>query len=615
MEKNHGEGHGYVLSRLKELRAVHKREIKSVGDVATNLRDEAQIFMDILPGYKIKELTEAEKQQMKSKEVRNLQSVEQTILMYYRKFVGNVVGLAHKKSDDAQYMAVNCLVELLPAAQDFNYGSSVIDTVVDRANSRNPRLAQMCITGVRDLLSAPTPNDAVLSCLQCICDQVKDRGHLVNHRLLASLMCIRIKIIDVHARDIIKEKKIKQQQKKDDKEIAKAMSKGEASIGRVEQAKMQTQMLNKVLTCYLRILEICKTAPRYRQSLLLGPTMEGLAKFAHMIDFSLFELLLQAISDILDGESATLAAMLNGIITVATLAISTQKDAVTSDGVSIDIGGYYERLFAILPAVLDASSHHDERSRIDEEQMFDGDGKPTDDATSAVSMVAPRGRKSDPPRNTLKERTDRGYLALKALDLLLLQPKKVSMTRVAAFYRRLEHLALHTTANISVAILAFTHKLLQKYPNLAVLHDGGEEAAGAAYDYEVDVPDHVSAMSSVSWEVPLLRRSYHPLLRDYASHLLRNHKGLATNRHKASAIPSTLLGVDHTKAVKLYDTSNGGFNPLPADINKRMDKAALKRARQAAAMLQNSEAAEDPEEPLRKKRKAAKAVPAALECA
>eukprot|EP01061_Rhynchopus_euleeides_P029899 TRINITY_DN4952_c0_g1_i4.p1 TRINITY_DN4952_c0_g1~~TRINITY_DN4952_c0_g1_i4.p1 ORF type:complete len:192 (+),score=34.81 TRINITY_DN4952_c0_g1_i4:78-653(+) len=191
MERNYGEDHGYTLTRIKELRAIHKREVTSLSDAAQNLRDECQVFIDILPGYKIKEMTEAEKSQMKSKDVRSLQDVEQKILFYYRKFLGNLVGLAHKKSEEAQFMAVSCLCELLPVAQDFNYGSQIIDTVVDRANSRHPRLSHICVQAIRELLSAPHATDAVLSCLQCISDSVKDRQSAVNHRLLASLVCVR----------------------------------------------------------------------------------------------------------------------------------------------------------------------------------------------------------------------------------------------------------------------------------------------------------------------------------------------------------------------------------------------------------------------------------------
>ena len=286
MEKNHGDDHSYTRRRLKELRVIHKREVASSSDAAKNLRDEARVFQDVLPGYKIKELTDEEKGQMRSKDVRNLQDVEQTILFYYRKFLGNLVGLAHKRNEEAQYVALNCLCDMLPYAQDFNYGSSVIDTIVNHASSKSPRLSSMCVQAIRDLLSAPTPTDAVLSCLQCISDQVKERGPLVSHRLLSSLMCVRIKIMDVFARDLSKEKQQKKQQKNEDKELAKMMDKGSAKLSRVEIAKLQTTMLNKIITTYLRTLEVCRTAPRYRQSLLLQPTMEGLAKYAHMIDFS-----------------------------------------------------------------------------------------------------------------------------------------------------------------------------------------------------------------------------------------------------------------------------------------------------------------------------------------
>eukprot|EP01059_Diplonema_ambulator_P013592 TRINITY_DN24122_c0_g1_i1.p1 TRINITY_DN24122_c0_g1~~TRINITY_DN24122_c0_g1_i1.p1 ORF type:complete len:605 (+),score=240.06 TRINITY_DN24122_c0_g1_i1:34-1848(+) len=595
MERDHGDGHTYTLARIKEIRSIHKREVTSVAEAAKNLRDEANIYADILPGYKIKELTEDEKSVMRSKEVRSLQSVEQTILFYYRKFLGNLVALAHKKSDDTQFMAVSCLCEILPMAQDFNYGSAVIDVIVDRANSRVPKLANMCITAIRELLSCPTPSEAILSCLQCISTSVKDRGYLVSHRLVASLMCVRIKIMDVNSRDIIKEKKIKKQQKKDDKALAKQVEKGEAHMSRLEQSKLQTDMLNKVITTYLRTLEICKKAPRYRQSLLLGPVMEGLAKFAHLIDFSLFELLLEAISDVLASPTTTTAAVLNGVITVATLAQQAQE---SGDSLAVDIAQYYETLYVTMLDALDVSSMHDARSKIDVDAQ-DAEGG-ADDATTAVSMIAPRGKRTDPPRNTLKERTDRAGLVLKACNLMLLAPKKVPFKRVAAFYRRIGLCALHTPPNIALGLLSFNHKLLQKYPQLAVLHDGAEEAAGGAYDWEIETPDHVNAMASVGWEAPLLRKSFHPFLGQYAGTLLRQYKGLANNTQKMASLTQTVMGFSYEKGVKQYDASGGGFTPLPLEINKKMDRAVLKRRQEAALAM--TEAEQEAQKPKKKKK-------------
>ena len=130
----------------------------------------------------------------------------------------------------------------------------------------------------------------------------------------------------------------------------------------------------------------------------------------------------------LESDYITTAAAINGIITVSELANSTQRDSSSSENITVDIAPYYEHLYAAIPHALDTSAHHDDTSRVDKEQNFDEKGKLTDDATSAVSMVAPRGRKSDPPRNTLRERTERARLVLKACDLMLLAPKKVCTT-------------------------------------------------------------------------------------------------------------------------------------------------------------------------------------------
>eukprot|EP00662_Eupelagonemidae_sp_cell21_P024632 gene24632-5592_t len=184
----------------------------------------------------------------------------------------------------------------------------------------------------------------------------------------------------------------------------------------------KTQMLNKVITTYLR-----RPLPR-RQSLLLGPTMEGLAKFAHLIDHGLFDLLLKAIRDALDSPATTLAATLHGIVT------QQQQDASASAGIAVDISSL--PLHRVLPAAMDCSSHHDERSKVDEEEVDAADGGASAAADAATVHYGPRvtmfaGRGAAAPRNTLRERTERAALALRACDLLLLRGGSITALRDA----------------------------------------------------------------------------------------------------------------------------------------------------------------------------------------
>ena len=163
------------------------------------------------------------------------------------------------------------------------------------------------------------------------------------------------------------------------------------------------------------------------------------------------------------------------------------------------------------------------------------------------------------------------------------------MQRVAAFFRRLELCAAHCPPHISLSIFAFCRRLLQKYSGLSVLHDGGEEAAGGAYDPSCDQPDHVNAMTCVSWDLTLARRSFHPTVREYASTMLRQHRGVSTNAQRAATLSSTLMGITFETAMKVYDTSNGGFSPLPQDVNKKMDRSTLKRRQDAVIAMEREQ--------------------------
>eukprot|EP01065_Artemidia_motanka_P051966 TRINITY_DN9265_c0_g1_i1.p1 TRINITY_DN9265_c0_g1~~TRINITY_DN9265_c0_g1_i1.p1 ORF type:complete len:674 (+),score=198.12 TRINITY_DN9265_c0_g1_i1:102-2024(+) len=575
MEKAQKDQHAYERAKIKEIRAIHKREIASAADAATSLKDETAVWKDLLPGYKIRELSEGDKQQMKSAEVRGLESVEQTMLQYYRKFLGNLVGLAHKRSEDIQHIVVSCLCDLLPQAQEFNFGSSVIDIVVDRASSRNLSIAGMCVTAVRHLLSQPTASEAVLTCLQCIADQVKERGELVSPRLVASLLYVRVKMVNVDSREVQREKQERERRRKQDKKLAGKMEAADAENSRVKEAQLQTNILQKVITTYLRILNTCRTASRFRQSMLLGPTMEGLAKFAHLIDYSLFDLLLQAIRQALDSPATTLAAVLHGIITVSTLAEQHQQNATSSAGVSVDISSYYEDLYRALPEALDCSSHHDDRSRVDVDRNDVEEGARADSASTAASTRI--GKPGELVRNTLRERTDRSALAIRACEMLLLRPRRLPLPRVAAFTRRLGLLSAHCPPHVCVSVLALVRAVGVKYPRVAEALRGDDAAASSgSFRWDTDMPDHANALESTGWEMCLLPKSFHPLERDYAAAVLKDLKK-SSQQHQPK---QTLLGVDFNKAVREYDVSSGGFSPLPPSANSSMQRRRKARAKQ-----------------------------------
>eukprot|EP00756_Hemistasia_phaeocysticola_P033280 Hpha_TRINITY_DN16457_c6_g4::TRINITY_DN16457_c6_g4_i1::g.162733::m.162733/K14834/NOC3; nucleolar complex protein 3 len=565
MERPRGDEHAYEKGKLKEIRSIHKREIGSAEDVARSLRDETQVWKDLLPGYKIKEMDEEDKSQMMSKEVRALQSVEQAMLENYRKFVGNLVGLAHKKNEDVQHLAVSCLCEILPQAQDFNYGQSVIDVIVDKANSRRPSIAAPCIQAVRTLLSAVMPSEAVLACLQSISDQVKERGELVSPRLIQSLLYVRLKLVNVDA--LRREAKERKQKKKQDSKLLKGEEALDASGGKLTQGRLQTNMLQKVVTTYLRVLDVCRAASRYRQSLLLGPTMEGLAKFSHLIDYTLFDLLLKAIRQALDTPGTTVAARLHGIITVASLA-EQQQQATAGGAVPVDISSYYEDLYRVLPPALDCSSHHDEGSRVHEDKTGD-DAEAENDAISTAASTR-IGKAGQLVRNTLRERTERAALVIRACDLLLLHPKRVALPRVAAFSRRLGLYAVHTPPHIAVGILAFIRALGGKYPRLNEALGGAEEAGGGGeFKFDGTQPDHACALTCAGWEMPIIPRIYHPLCSDYSTAVLRD---LRKSNPTASHHTAPLMGVNHSNAIRAFDISVGGFNPLPPQQNKHVRK-------------------------------------------
>ena len=78
---------GYIKGRLKELRALHKGHLHGMDDVLSNMEKEVDIFIDLIPGYKIQKKQEDEDKAVHAKTTRVVIDIEDEILSKYEKFL------------------------------------------------------------------------------------------------------------------------------------------------------------------------------------------------------------------------------------------------------------------------------------------------------------------------------------------------------------------------------------------------------------------------------------------------------------------------------------------------------------------------------------------------
>ena len=123
------------------------RAVRSLG----TLRSLCTVFKDLIPGYRIRSLTEKEKESKLSTEVAALQSFEQALLKNYQMYLQRLHKIiklhdASRKEDlesvkakarrKLMVVAVKCMCVLLLDVTHFNYRSNIIEVVVPRMNDK-----------------------------------------------------------------------------------------------------------------------------------------------------------------------------------------------------------------------------------------------------------------------------------------------------------------------------------------------------------------------------------------------------------------------------------------------------------------------------------------------
>lgn len=96
---------------------------------------------------------------------------------------------------------------------------------------------------------------------------------------------------------------------------------------------------------------------------------------------------------------------------------------------------------------------------------------------------------------------------------------QVSLERVAAFFKRLLSISLHTEHHHSVSALALMRDLLHKYPRLVPMLENDVIATGIHLPL-LGTPEHTNALAATVWEMGYHRRHYHPWDRMHALHVL-----------------------------------------------------------------------------------------------
>ncbi|XP_028929599.1 LOW QUALITY PROTEIN: nucleolar complex protein 3 homolog [Ornithorhynchus anatinus] len=530
------------IKKLKELRALLTEQDPSIAVIVRKLvmLSLMEIFKDITPSYKIRALTEAERSAKVRKETQRLREFEEGLVSQYKFDLENLEQIIKdwkqrklKKSNVISFkaykglaeVAIQSLCELLVTLAHFNFHNNIIVLIVPLMNDTSKSISEMCCEAVKKLFKQDKVGHASLGVVKVISGFVKSRNYDVRPEMLRVFLCLRIKEVEVksdteaittkqkfmHYKE--KRKNLSRMQrkwKKAEEKLERELLEAEASESAEKKLKVHTETLNMVFLTFFRILK------KAQKSALLPAVLEGLAKFAHLINVEFFDDLLMVLHTLIESGDLSYRESLHCVLTAFHI-LSGQGDVLNIDPLK-----FYTHLYKTL-FKLHAGASNDDVG-----------------------------------------------LALQCLDVMLTRRRKqVSQQRALAFLKRLSTLALHVLPNSGLGILATGRVVLHVFPKTDLLFDNEGQGSGV-YLPELDEPEYCNAQNTALWELHALRRHYHPVVRKFAAHLIAGAPS-----EGSEALDTDLSRRTATELFETYDTKDMTFNPSVPSFPQKMKRQGV----------------------------------------
>jgi nucleolar complex protein 3 len=530
----------------------HLASLKALGKVAASrnptvkklaLATQCAVYKDIIPGYRIRPWSEDDVSSKLSKDVRKLRTYEQALVTGYQTYVKELEQLCkgakeygEKEAAALASVAISCACTLLQEVPHFNFRGDLIKMLVTKLSKRRvDNDFNQCLNAIGDLFEKDDDGHASMDTVSQLTKMIKARDYYVHESVLNTFLHLRLlsefqskashERVDKTEADeaYIKQSKKDRQfltkrqrkQRRQNKEVEKEMKEADAVVSHEERDKMQAEMLKLVFATYFRILKA-------RSSSLMGAVLEGLARYAHLINQDFFGDILEALKDLIndmeaptdDGEDEVdEAETLNRNITRESLLcaitafalLEGQSGAKAATVLHLDLNFFISNLYSILyPAVLNADIELGPKS---------------------LRLADPLSASANIPKPKVNAQTTT-VLLIRCLSSVLLPThaiRAVPPVRLAAFTKQLMTVSLQLPEKSCLAMLSLLTSVSKVHGRkIAALWnteerrgDGIFNAAGAEYESS-------NPFAATVWEGELLRLHYCPKVRDAVKGVERN---------------------------------------------------------------------------------------------
>ncbi|GFQ86841.1 nucleolar complex protein 3 homolog [Trichonephila clavata] len=503
------------IAALKEL--VQMFEIPTTKMIISETKTLAfsllRVFLDVLPGYRIRMQEETDTKVKLKKETRKLLGYEQTLLKCYKKYLELLYGLVqdmkHKlslnnitrtkqqASSKIGIVAVKCMCELLSAKFTFNHFKDLAGKLVPLAIDGDETVSEMCCKAFIKLFRADKLGDASESLVKLIVHVIKERKFNVPADLLRTFLNLNLKEAKPQVEKVDMEKgrkewcamsRTQRRAKKRIKNLESELKEAQAYECVENVRKFHTSTLNKIFWVFFHIL---KDGDKLS---LISPALEGLSKFAYLINLEFFDDLNDVLCGMMEKDLLSDVDKLHGVYTLFTI-LAGQAESLHIDP---------HQIFCHMYQGLLNLSHFTDIKHFE--------------------------------------------LVLKSLEFnILRKKKKIPLNRILAFIKRVGTVSLQTPIHGTLGLLCSLRSLIMDVKGSDILLDPESSIGSGVFLPEIGDPDHCNAQSTALWELHLLKNHYNPAVKLYAAHLLHN----CSNQGRSN-LPDKLAKLTPIETMKFF---------------------------------------------------------------
>ncbi|KAI4212145.1 MAG: hypothetical protein LQ351_005175 [Letrouitia transgressa] len=511
------------------------------------------VYKDVIPGYRIRLHEGAEVPENLSKDVRRLRSFEQALVGSYQKYVKDLASYgtgskadAPKPVADIASVAISCASNLLLKVPHFNFRSELLKILIDRVSSNRRDLDHLkCVSTLETLFRDDEDGNPSLDGVSQLAKMIKARDYRVDESVLNTFLHLRLlseftskgsqnridryqgaasKIsgIDGKTPKAAKKQFLTKKQRKllrEQKAVEKEFKEADAIVGYEERDRLQAETLKIVFVTYFRILKA-------RVPHLMGVVLEGLAKYAHLINQDFFADLLEALRDLVRQADERLDAAqtdaeterdieapssgANGALsthdpnrasllatTTAFTLLEGQDAARAASSLSLDLTFFIAHLYKSLHAL---SLYPDLELSSKSLRLPDPDSPPASQqpglSNNKINFATP------------------SVLLLRALSAILTR-RSVPPVRLAAFTKQLLTVSIHFPERSAQAVLQLLTQVLKIHGSkVASLWNTEERKGDGVFDSERADVEGSNPFASTAWEGELLKSHFCPKVRE-----------------------------------------------------------------------------------------------------